>query len=210
MTSETPASPGIAQWDQRFAGEDYLFGETPNAFLVRQKFRLPPSGLALAVADGEGRNGVWLAGQGLATVSVDGSAVAQTKARRLAAARGVELDLRLVDLTRWDWPEGAFDVVAGIFIQFAGPELRDRLFAGMAQALRPGGLLLIEGYGPRQLNYRTGGPSTLENLYTTDLLAAAFPGFEILELRDHDAEIAEGAGHHGLSHLVDLVARKPT
>ncbi|MDE2357441.1 MAG: class I SAM-dependent methyltransferase [Alphaproteobacteria bacterium] len=210
----SPSSPssdrsGLALWDQRFDRDDYLFGEAPNAFLARQAVRLPRGGTALAVADGEGRNGVWMAEQGLAVVSVDGSAVAQAKARRLADLRGVTLDLRLADLAAWDWPQAAFDVVAGIFIQFAGPKLRSRLFAGMIQALKPGGLLLLEGYGPRQLDYRTGGPSVAENLYTPDLLAEAFSSLEILELADYDAEVSEGAGHAGRSHLVDLVARRP-
>jgi hypothetical protein len=100
-------------------------------------------------------------------------------------------------------------VVAGIFFQFAGPELRARIFRNVKAALKPGGLVLVEGYGPKQLDYKTGGPGVLENLYTEALLRDAFADFEILELRSYDAEIAEGEGHKGMSALVDLVARKP-
>lgn len=203
MTSPTNA------WDTRYAGEDYLFGTEPNAFLARQASRLQRGWRALAVADGEGRNGVWLAGQGLEVVSLDGSAVAQQKAARLAAARGVRLELVLADIAAWPWPEAAFDVVAGIFIQFAPPALRGKLFEGMQRALKPGGLLLLEGYRPEQLGYGTGGPSAVENLYTEALLKEAFAGFEVVELKAYDAEIGEGRGHAGMSALIDFVARKP-
>lgn len=196
-------------WNNRFAGETYVFGEEPNAFLARQRAHLPRSGRALAVADGEGRNGVWLAQQGLSVHSIDGSSVAQDKAGRLAATRGVALELELADLSDWSWPEATYDVVAAIFIQFAGPELRAAMFDGMKRCLKPGGLLLIEGYRPEQIAYGTGGPRVVENLYTEAMLAEAFAEFEILELAAYDAEIQEGPGHSGMSALVDLVARKP-
>ena len=196
-------------WDRRYAQKDYLFGVEPNAFLAAQVGRLKPGWRALAVADGEGRNGVWLAQQGLSVLSVDSSAVAQTKARSLAQARGVELDFEQVDLSAWTWPRAEFDLVVAIFIQFAPPALRTQLFAEMTQALKPGGLLLLEGYRPEQIAYGTGGPSAAENLYTEPLLREAFAGLEILELHSHDTVIHEGAGHDGLSALIDLVARRP-
>ncbi|MDO8901216.1 MAG: class I SAM-dependent methyltransferase [Phenylobacterium sp.] len=196
-------------WDERYQGETYLFGEAPNAFLARQAHRLAPGQSALAVADGEGRNGVWLAQQGLSVLSVDGSAVAQVKAARLAASRGVSLDLQQVDLAAWPWPQGQFDLVAAIFIQFAGPELRTEIFENMKRALKPGGLILLEGYRPEQIAYGTGGPRTPENLYTEEMLREAFADVEILELAAYDAAIEEGAGHSGPSALIDLVARKP-
>ena len=196
-------------WDERYQGEAYLFGEAPNAFLAAQAHRLRPGMSALAVADGEGRNGVWLAEQGLDVLSVDSSPVAQAKAARLAEARGATLRLEEVDLASWAWPEAQFDVVAAIFIQFAGPALRDQIFAGLKRALKPGGLLLLEGYRPEQIAYGTGGPRVPENLYTEAMLRAAFSDFEILELSAYDAAIEEGAGHSGQSALIDLVARRP-
>lgn len=196
-------------WDRRYAQPGYLFGVEPNAFLARQAGRLQPGWRALAVADGEGRNGVWLAQQGLSVRSIDSSAVAQDKARSLARARGVEMQVDRVDLDAWTWPRAEFDLVVGIFIQFAPPDLRARLFADMARALKPGGLLLLEGYRPEQIAYGTGGPSLPENLYTEGLLREAFSGLEILDLQAYDAEIHEGAGHHGLSALIDLVGRRP-
>jgi SAM-dependent methyltransferase len=200
----------IESWNRRYADvEGFLFGERPNAFLERQRPRLRPGMRTLAVADGEGRNGVWLAEQGLSVLSVDGSSVAQERARRLAAARGVRLELEEADLESWRWPEGGFDLVVAIFIQFAGPALRETIFAGMRRALRPGGLLLLEGYRPEQVAYGTGGPRTLSHLYTEPLLRGAFADLEILELAAYDAVIEEGERHRGMSALIDLVARKP-
>ena len=204
MTSKPPFF-----WDVRYAGDAYLFGVTPNAFLTAQAGRLWRGASVLAVADGEGRNGVWLAEHGLEVLSIDASPVAQDKAAQLAKQRGVRLQLECVDLETWAFPAAQFDVVAAIFVQFAGPDLRARMFDGMKRALKPGGLLLLEGYGPRQLEYRTGGPSNLENLYTEAMLLEAFGDLQIVELRSYDAEIAEGDGHKGISALVDLVAVKP-
>ena len=183
-------------WDDRYAFDGYLFGEAPNAFLASQVHRLKPGWRALAVADGERRNGVWLAEQSLLVESIDGSAVAQAKARRLADARSVAMDLTLADLSLWEWPERQFDVVVAIFIQFAPPMLRTELFAGMVKALKPEGLLMLQGYRPEQLQYGTGGPSSIENLYTVALLRDAFPSLELLALTAHDAVIHEGIHRH--------------
>lgn len=196
-------------WDKRYAQASYVFGVEPNAFLASQSARLIPGARALAVADGEGRNGVWLAQKGLSVLSIDSSPVALAKARRLADERGVTLTFEQADLETWSWPEGAFDLVAAIFIQFAPPDLRSRIFANLGRALKPGGLLLLEGYRPEQIAYGTGGPPIAENLYTESMLRTAFADLEIIELRAYDAPIHEGAGHDGMSALIDLVARKP-
>ncbi len=203
-------------WDERYAGEEYHFGVEPNAFLVSQRGLLKPGMTCLAVADGEGRNGVWLAEQGLQVLSVDSSSVALDKAKRLAQQRNVDVQFEQADLMQKDWPvlsdveggENRFDVVAAIFIQFAPPGMREQMFAQIKRCLKPGGLLLLQGYTPRQLEYRTGGPSQAENLYTESLLRDAFSDMDILHLAEHDDIIREGAGHSGMSALIDLVARK--
>lgn len=199
----------IAQWDERFATEEFVFGREPNAFLRRASIHIVPGGSVLAVADGEGRNGVWLARQGFRVHAVDGSSVALAKSAKLAAEHGVTLRTECADLTAWRWPQAAYDAVAAIFIQFVNPAERALLFAGMVGALKPGGVLLLEGYRPKQLEYGTGGPKQVENLYTRELLEAAFADLEILELREYDAALDEGGGHHGMSALIDLVARRP-
>ncbi len=196
------------RWNQRFSGDDYLFGTAPNAFLASQRPLLRHGQSALAVADGEGRNGVWLAELGLDVLSIDFSANAQAKAQLLAAARGVSLRTELVDLFAWDWGGRSFDIIAAIFIQFATPDERAALFAKIKRALRPGGHLILQGYRPKQLDYGTGGPPNAENMYTEDLLRRSFGDLTIVHLREHDDVIVEGAGHAGMSALIDLVARK--
>ena len=198
-------------WSTRYrdAGEDYVFGTTANRFLAAQSALLGSGRTALSVADGEGRNAVWLAEQGLRVTATEISPVALEKARKLAAGRHVEVDFVLADAVAWDYPEAAFDFVVGIFIQFADPVQRARIFAGMARALRPGGHLIVHGYTPKQLEYRTGGPSALENLYTADMLRTSFTGLEIMHLQEYEDVLDEGVGHKGQSALVGLVARKP-
>lgn len=198
-----------AVWNQRYAAaEGYLFGQEPNRFLASEAHRLKPRQRVLCLADGEGRNGTFLAGLGLDVLSVDLSPVALAKARALAAERGVSLKFEEVNLATWDWPVDAFDAVVAIFIQFAGPDLRSRMFRNIEACLRSGGLLLIEGYRPEQLAYGTGGPPNAENLYTEDLLREAFAGMQILSLRAYDAAVEEGSAHKGMSALIDMVARK--
>lgn len=198
-----------AVWSGRYAdaGEEYLFGTAPNRFLAAQKRRLRPGMTALSVADGEGRNSVFLAEEGLAVTAVEISPVGLHKAQRLATSRHVEVDFVLGDVLKWQ-PSQPFDVVAAIFVQFVGPAERALLFERIKAAVKPGGLLLMQGYTPRQLEYRTGGPSAVENLYTAELLRAEFAGWEILELREHEDVLDEGMGHKGRSALIDLVARK--
>ena len=138
---------------------------------------------------------------------------AAAEARSLAAELNAQRDGSAVciqaDLLQWHWPSAAFDVVAAIFIQFVGPAERDILFARLKDALKPGGLLLMQGYTPKQLEYRTGGPSAVENLYTAELLRTAFPGLDIVHLQEYEDVLDEGVGHKGQSALVGLVARKP-
>ncbi len=205
-SNDLMARGSVNVWDERYAGGEYLFGTEPNAFLLSQRNLLKPGMSCLALADGEGRNGVWLAQQGLHVHAVDASPVAIEKAQKLAAQRGVELVFELTDLAHWSWREKQYDVVAAIFIQFAPPVLRQQMFDGIKRTLKPGGLLLLQGYTPRQLEYKTGGPSMVENLYTEALLREAFGDMEILHLREHDDVIHEGAGHSGMSALIDLVA----
>jgi cyclopropane fatty-acyl-phospholipid synthase-like methyltransferase len=201
------ADPELQRWNLRFAEPDYIFGTAPNRFLASKKDLFRKGERALCVADGEGRNSVWLAEQGLEVDAFDVSPLAVEKARRLAAERGVQARHEVASVDDWRWPQAAYDVVAATFVQFAGPAMRERMFERMKQALKPGGLLLIEGYTPKQLEYRTGGPSRVENLYTEALLREAFRELEILELREYEAELEEGWRHAGRSALIDLAAR---
>jgi SAM-dependent methyltransferase len=198
----------LERWETRFSPPGYVFGKEPNAFLKTQAHRLHPGQLALSVADGEGRNGVWLAERGLDVLAIDFSSAALAKARALAQERSVTLRTEVADLTKWRWPEAAFDIVVAIFIQVVFPAERAILFANLKRALKPGGHLLMQGYRVEQLAYRTGGPPEPERLYTRALLEEAFGDMTELEIREHDSAISEGTGHVGMSALIDLAAKK--
>jgi SAM-dependent methyltransferase len=193
-------------WDKRYAAEDYVFGIQPNAFLRAQTPRLRPGMTALALADGEGRNGVWLAEQGLAVTSVDLSAAGMAKASRLALERHVDLVTVCADLLEWEWPLSAFDLVAEIFLQV--PEADRRLIhRWIRQALRPGGLVVIEAFHKRGVG--RGGPSDPDLLYDAAGLREQFDGFEIIDLREETVRLDEGDRHQGDAEVVRLVARRP-
>jgi 2-polyprenyl-3-methyl-5-hydroxy-6-metoxy-1,4-benzoquinol methylase len=198
-----------ATWNKRFENADFIFGVEPNQYLRAQASLLTPGGRVLCVADGEGRNSVWLARQGLRVDAFDISEVGVAKARRLAADSGVAVDYSVADCDHWAWPAATYDAVVAIFVQFADPPMRDRLFANMVRSLKPGGLLVLQGYTPRQLEYKTGGPPIVSHLYTEALLRASFAALDLIELREYEAELTEGTQHRGRSALIGLVARKP-
>lgn len=196
-------------WNSRFSSESYIFGTHPAAFLADNAHHIPPRSHVLVPADGEGRNSVFLASLGHQVVATDIADKGIAKARRLADSRGVSVEFRQLDLDGWHWPEAQFDAVVAVFIQFAPPAFRDEIFAGMKRAVRPGGLVLLHGYTPKQLEYRTGGPPVVEQLYTEQLLRTAFADYEIVRLDAYERDLDEGDGHRGRSAIIDLIARRP-
>ena len=196
------------RWEDRFNAPDYIFGKEPNYFLASCRSLLPKRGTALAVADGEGRNGVWLAEQGLDVTSIDFSPAAQAKGVALRSERGVKVKFAQADVHAWHYPDAAFDVVVEIFTQFSSPAERALKWAGMRRALKPGGLLIVQGYTPKQLQYGTGGPKEVENLYTRDMLVKAFGDLHDVNIVEEELELHEGAAHGGMSAVIGLTARK--
>lgn len=195
-------------WDERYAGGGFQFGAQPNLFLRGQAHRLRPGMRALAVGDGEGRNGVWLAAQGLEVTALDWSAVGLAKARELAAAQGVRLATVTADVARWDWPLAAFEVVAWIFLHLP-PEDRAAACAGVLRALAPGGLVLLECFTPAQQGRRSGGPKDPALLWSRRLVEEHFPGLEVLELLEGTVVLDEGPRHQGPAEVVRAVLRRP-
>jgi SAM-dependent methyltransferase len=198
-----------ARWQARFATPDYAFGKEPNDFLKSCQRLLPRHGRALAVADGEGRNGVWLAEHGLDVVSLDFSPAAQSKARALAAERAVKVSFVQADVHAFDYPHETFDLVVEIFTQFSSPAERAIKWRGMRRTLKSGGLLIIQGYTPKQLQYGTGGPKQVEKLYTRAMLEQEFGDFHDVKIIEEEREMREGASHAGMSAVIGLTAAKP-
>ena len=155
----------------------------------------------LSIADGEGRNSVWLAQQGLDVTAFVFSPPAVEKARKLAIDAGVKVDYRLGDINAWNWDAAQYDAIAAIFFQFVAPPERAVIFAGLLGALKPGGTLFLQGYNTDQLKYGTGGPKQIENLYTEPMLRSAFSSLDILHLVSHEREVSEGKGHVGMGAI---------
>jgi cyclopropane fatty-acyl-phospholipid synthase-like methyltransferase len=178
-----------------------------HSWCLKKKY-LKPGGKALAVADREGRNGVWLAQQGLDVLSVDISEIGLCKTQELAADRGVAIRTEKADLITWQWPVQKFDLVAAIYAHFP-PEVRARQHRRMFEALKPGGVLILEACTPEQLTYKSGGPPVAEMLYTADMLRINFAGGEFLLIEELVTELADGKYHRGPGAVVRLVPRRP-
>jgi cyclopropane fatty-acyl-phospholipid synthase-like methyltransferase len=206
----TAFSDGADFWNKRFDTPDYIFGKAPNEYLETQtKLYLKQGDSVLCVADGEGRNSVWLAKQGMRVDAFDLSEVALSKAVALATEEAVRVQFSLASSDTWDWHPNQYDAVVGIFIQFADPVMRARLFAQMISTLRPGGVLILQGYTPKQLEFKTGGPSILEHLYTEDMIRDLISDLKIIDLCLYEKMLSEGPKHTGMSALLGLVVRKP-
>jgi cyclopropane fatty-acyl-phospholipid synthase-like methyltransferase len=196
-------------WNERFDKKEFIFGKEPNEYLVEQtKLYLKPKDKVLCIADGEGRNGVWLAKQGIQVVGFDASDIALAKAKQFAKDNQVEVDYSFSDTDSFTWHENRYDAVIGIFIQFADPAMRARIFEQTYKALKLGGYFILQGYTPKQLEYKTGGPSLIEHLYTKEMIRDLAKEFEILDLSCYEKELSEGARHTGMSALLGLVAKK--
>ncbi|MCG5538882.1 cyclopropane-fatty-acyl-phospholipid synthase family protein [Halorhodospira sp. 9622] len=195
-------------WDERYADPDeYAYGTQPNTFFASEAWRIP-DGPVLFLAEGEGRNAVWLAERGHAVTAVDGSAVGLEKARRLAAERGVEIETVHADLASHPIEPGAWAGIVSIFGHLP-PDIRREVHRRAASGLRPGGLFLLEAYTPRQLAYGTGGPPTAEMMMDLAGLRAELPGLELLVGQEIERWVEEGRYHSGLAHVVQVVAQAP-
>jgi len=196
----------VTDWDARYAEPGWTFGTEPNDFLREQGHLLPP-GRVLCLADGEGRNGVWLAEQGHDVTSVDLSAVGLEKARRLAAERGVRLATVRADLERFAIEPGAWNGIVSIFAHVSA-DVRRRVHAAVQPGLAPGGVFLLEAYRPEQIGKGSGGPPDDERMMNLARLGAELGPLEWLLARELDRDILEGHRHRGLSSVVQLVARR--
>ena len=197
-------------WEARFAQEGYLFGTDPVPFLLKHETLFLKGQSVLSIAEGEGRNGVHLAKKGLDVTGVEFAPSAVAKAKKLAALNEVNVNFIQSDLFEWDWPINSFDITLGLFFQFVGPEGRDLLWRNMLAATRPGGLIMIHGYTPKQLEFGTGGPPCVENLYAKGCFDDILGSYEVLVSEEYEAEQRSSSAHVGMSALVDFIVRKPT
>jgi hypothetical protein len=195
-------------WDERYrAAEGYVFGTEPNDFLAAHAAAIP-AGPVLCLAEGEGRNAVFLAGRGHAVTAVDQSTVGLAKARRLAAARGVALTTLAADLDAFTIEPGAWAGIVAIFVHLPVP-LRRRVAAQVVAGLQPGGAFISEVYSPAQLAYGTGGPKDPALLVPLADYCAELDGLDLLLARECERDVIEGDGHTGRASVVQILARRP-
>lgn len=194
-------------WNQRYAGEGYVYGTAPNDFVAEVAARIPP-GPVLCLAEGEGRNAVHLAALGHAVTAVDQSEVALKKARKLAAARGVTVETVTADLTGYRIAPGAWAGIVATWVHLP-PALRQVMHAQVVQGLQRGGLFVLEGYTPAQLAHDTGGPRSVELLMTAAQLREELAGLEIEILRELERDVWEGTAHTGRAAVVQMLVRRP-
>ena len=199
--------PGFRNWDERYAYDDYVFGTEPNDFLKFVAAQIPADSRVLCLADGEGRNGVYLASLGHRVTSIDQSRAGLDKAERLADARGVAIETIQADLSTYDLGSECWDCVVSIFFHIP-PAVRDIIYPGIIQSLAPDGLLILESYTPAQLAYGTGGLPVAEMMLTLDIVRHSFGELEFLHATETVRDVIEGSGHTGEAAVLQLLAKK--
>ena len=198
-----PSKPEF--WDERYESEEYFYGTEPNGYLESVAQLIPSNSKILCLADGEGRNGVYLAQKGHRTTCVDMSTMGLSKARMLADKKGVAIETVAADLLDYNQGEARWDAIVSIFFH-ASPKVRDIVYQRTVRALRPGGLLILEAYTPKQIEFGTGGPPLAELMMTADILRETFLDLEIESLEELERDVVEGSGHTGHAAVVQLLA----
>jgi 2-polyprenyl-3-methyl-5-hydroxy-6-metoxy-1,4-benzoquinol methylase len=195
-------------WNKRFNTEEFVFGKEPNLFLKRVVKYIEPNSKVLCVADGEGRNSVWLAKQGFLVDAFDISDIGIDKARKYAKEQNVDVNYFVADTTKFNFEPDTYDAIIAIFIQYNDGEERDELFRNMISSLKPEGKLILQGYTRNQLKYNTGGPPQIPRLYTSELLLNYFKDLSIIQSAEYIGEMNEGNAHIGISALIEFVVKK--
>ncbi len=193
-------------WDERFSEPGYAYGTEPNQFLASVTDRIP-NGRVLSLAEGEGRNAVFLARLGYEVTAVDASKVGLAKAESLAAERGVVISTVHADLADFDIEPGAWQGIVSVFCHLP-PVVRASLHERCLRGLAPDGVFVLEGFSPRQLEHATGGPKSLELLMDLDVIRQELPGLRFEIAREIERPVVEGKYHRGTAAVIQIFAEK--
>jgi SAM-dependent methyltransferase len=194
-------------WNERYAGDDLVYGAAPNDFLAQMADRLPPRGHALDIGAGEGRNALFLASLGLDVLAVDQSEVGMRKAERHARERGLTLRTQAVDLNDFNAEPGSFDVISSIFVHLP-TALRAAVHGRVRSWLKPGGWFILEAYAPDQIERDTGGPEDPSRLASLETIVSELDGLEFEHQAALVRDVIEGRAHGGEASVVQVLARK--
>lgn len=194
-------------WDERYDTDEYVYGVHPNKFLVSIADKIPV-GKTLCLAEGEGRNAVYLASLGHDVTAVDASSVGLKKAKRLAQKNGVKIETVTVNLQDLDIQPDSWDAIISIFCHLP-EETRRELHQKVKSGLRPGGMFVLEGFTPHQLKFKTGGPHRREVLYHLEDLNGELEGLSLEHAEELERDVLEGMFHTGRAAVVQVIAYKP-
>ncbi|MGV6839739.1 MAG: class I SAM-dependent methyltransferase [Planktomarina sp.] len=195
-------------WNARYGQTEYVYGTAPNDFLLERYSAIPCQGCVLCLAEGEGRNAVFMAEQGYNVTGVDIADEGRSKAQKLASARSVQISYDVADLNTYDMGQGVWDGIVAVFCHMPSAD-RPALFQNIRSALRPGGAMVFEAYHEKQVEYGTGGPKAKDLLYTREELEDAFQGWNIEVSQEGEREVIEGSLHNGKAYTVQFIAHKP-
>lgn len=195
-------------WDERYAGDEYVFGTEPNDFLASVADRIGKNARVLSLCDGEGRNGTFLAEKGFRVVALDGSPVGLEKARKLAASKGVEIETLVADLNDYRLAARRWDAIVLMFGHFP-PDLRKKVLTAIPKGLKKGGVFIMECFSPDQAHRDTGGPDDVARLYDLAETKAFLDGLEFEIAEEKLRAVSAGESHRGEAAVVQIVARKP-
>ncbi|MBU2871017.1 class I SAM-dependent methyltransferase [Colwellia sp. E2M01] len=190
-------------WDEKYDTDEYIYGKSPNDFL-RNHYDSLPKGKILLLAEGEGRNAVFLAKLGYTVTAVDISSVGLEKAEKLAKTNGVMIETICADLEEFDLGECKWDGIVSIYCHLP-PQVRKKLYARIERAIKPAGVLLLEGYRPEQLSYKTGGPPVASMMISKEILLEELPNFTFTHLQAIEREVHEGSHHNGLGAVIQAI-----
>lgn len=195
-------------WDERYSDNAYVYGTSPNEYFKQKLDAIPSPGKLLLLAEGEGRNAVYAAQNGWQVTAVDFSAIGREKALRLAEEQGVEIDYQLADIQQFDMAKnGPWDAI-GLIYAHQPAVIRTAVHQKCIQALRPGGLIILEAFNKNQIGRSSGGPKDPESLYSQNELEKDFEGLEMLEAGEYSCYLNEGPGHEGQAEIVRLLLKK--
>lgn len=192
-------------WNQRYAEKEYIYGTEPNSFLAEHAKSL--NSPVLSLAEGEGRNAVFLASLGLKVHGVDSSDVGLAKAQTLASSRKVEIQTEVADLATFEPEANKYGSVVSIYAHLPSV-IRSRLYPLVERCLKPGGIIILEAYSADQINRDTGGPRDPDMLMSIAKIQHEFPNMEPILLRELEREVNEGKFHTGMASVVQFIGKK--
>ncbi|MEO7623567.1 MAG: class I SAM-dependent methyltransferase [Gallionella sp.] len=193
-------------WDERYSAEEYAYGITPNKFL-EQNVHSIPKGRVLSLAEGEGRNAVFLAKRGYFVTAVDASIVGLNKARKLAEKNDVVVEFIHADLAGYDLGENKWDGIVSIFCPLPS-SIRKELYKKVIIGLKRNGVFLLEAYTPEQLKYGTGGGNSVDVMQSEKSLSLELAGLQFKYLIELERDVIEGIYHTGMGSVVQAIATK--